>query len=543
MTHDEPFAALLDRYVDEDLAADPVKATALGVTTYDDRLPDLTADGRRARAAATRRWLDAVTAVDPAGLTADERLDRELAISALRGDEIVAGWESWRRSPEDYLGAALNGVHLLLTHRLRDGAALADAVRARLSAVPDLLAAARDNLDPALASPVIVGRFLPQALGAGAWLRGQVPAECGEHAAVVAPAAEAAADAMDAFGAWLRDFADRASGDFALGEERYTALLQERDGLPYGARELREVGARVTDDLVADLTRRCRAERGDDDWRGWLAALNADRPADAEAMRAGYEAQTLRARGFCAERGLVSFADGERCEVIPSPGFQRAVLAVAAYLPPPAFSGSRTGRFWVPFPPDGATGEQVAQRLESNSWSLMPTIAVHETYPGHHWHLSWFAAQPVSRLRRIAWSTFFIEGWGLYVEEMMREQGFHADDPAAEARQVDCRLFRAARIVVDTSLHLGEMTVDEAVAHMQHYASLSEETARAEVLRYCSWPTQAASYLTGALEIQRIRDDYVAAGGDLRRFHDLVAGAGALPLRLVADLAAADVRA
>jgi uncharacterized protein (DUF885 family) len=96
------------------------------------------------------------------------------------------------------------------------------------------------------------------------------------------------------------------------------------------------------------------------------------------------------------------------------------------------------------------------------------------------------------------------------------------------------RLFRAARIVVDTSLHLGDMTVEEAVEFMSTKASLSVETARAEVLRYCAWPTQASSYLTGALEIARLRERWESEGkGSLREFHDAAAGSGRLPINLV----------
>jgi uncharacterized protein (DUF885 family) len=115
---------------------------------------------------------------------------------------------------------------------------------------------------------------------------------------------------------------------------------------------------------------------------------------------------------------------------------------------------------------------------------------------------------------------------------MMREQGFFTD-PRAELCQVDARAFRAARVVVDTSLHLGEMTILEAVDHMSTKASLSPETARAEVLRYCASPTQAASYLTGALEIQRLAGEWLhSARGSLREFHDFIAGTGRLPLSL-----------
>src|SRR5439155_7807104 len=97
----------------------------------------------------------------------------------------------------------------------------------------------------------------------------------------------------------------------------------------------------------------------------------------------------------------------------------------------------------------------------------------------------------------------------------------------------DARIFRAARIVVDTSLHSGDMTFDEAVSFMTSNGGLSEPTARAEVGRYCAWPTQASSYLTGSLEIERIRERYFAEGrGDLRTFHDELATTGALPIGL-----------
>jgi hypothetical protein len=292
-----------------------------------------------------------------------------------------------------------------------------------------------------------------------------------------------------------------------------------------------------------------RGDPADTDWRALLDELNADAPADPEAMREAYQEATDLARAFCREKGLVTFPAGEHCDVIPSAPFTRPMLAVAHYMaPPPFFDGDADGdgdgdagaavdrmrgTFFVPYPPEGATEEQVRQRMLTNSLNSRWTISVHEAYPGHHWHLAHIAANLPRPLRFVFSSTYFTEGWGLYVEDMMRKEGFYAD-PRHELCQVDARLFRAARIVVDTSLHLGEMTIAEATEHMSTKASLSPETAAAEVLRYCAWPTQAASYLTGALEIARLEREWAAAGrGDLRSFHDTVAGTGRLPIRLV----------
>jgi uncharacterized protein (DUF885 family) len=252
-------------------------------------------------------------------------------------------------------------------------------------------------------------------------------------------------------------------------------------------------------------------------------------------MRDEYAEWTERARTFLRDTGLVTLPPGETCSVEPSPTFQRPILAVASYNRPPAFSDSLAGHFFVPYPPDGTPPEEVQKRLEGNCSAGIPTTAVHEAYPGHHWHLVMAHFNP-SKLRQVFSTSYFSEGWALYAERVMREQGFFTD-PRHELYQYEATLFRAARIVVDTSLHLGEMTFDEAVRFMVEKGNLTEPNARAEVGRYCSWPTQASSYLTGMLEIVDIRTRWLSRTGRndvpaLREFHDTLTGSGALPTSL-----------
>jgi uncharacterized protein (DUF885 family) len=119
----------------------------------------------------------------------------------------------------------------------------------------------------------------------------------------------------------------------------------------------------------------------------------------------------------------------------------------------------------------------------------------------------------------------------------MREQGFFTD-PRQEMSQVEATIFRAARIIVDTSLHIGDMSFAEAVDFMHTKANLPEPTARAEVARYCAWPTQASAYLTGCLEILRIRGRYQSERqGTLRDFHNTLAQSGGLPIALAEEVA------
>ena len=283
---------------------------------------------------------------------------------------------------------------------------------------------------------------------------------------------------------------------------------------------------------------------GTPDWHEVISTANKDHPLTEEAMRQAYEVWTERARLFLVGRGLVSMPEGEHCVVEPSPVFQRPVLGVASYMAPPAFSESLTGHFFVPFAPDGASAEEIDSRLENNNHGGIPTTAVHEAYPGHHWHLVMRRIH-ASKVRRVLSTPYFNEGWGLYAERVMREHGFF-QEPVQELYHLEATIFRAARIVIDTSMHLGEMTFDEGVAYLVERLAMPEPTARAEIGRYAWWPTQASAYLTGCLEILRIRADWLERRGladvaipdlppgVLREFHDTLAKSGSLPPGLAA---------
>jgi uncharacterized protein (DUF885 family) len=533
------FAELARTFLAEEYADSPVLASHLGVDGFDDRLDDLTEAAFAARRRRSAEWLARFEALPDAGLDREERIDRDLARSVLRGRAVMADWEMWRRQPDTYLGPGLSGVFILFLHRRHPEAETARAAAARLRAVPEGLAAGERNLQPELVPAVYVERALGQARAGARYARELVPAEAADPRlrGELAEAGAVAGAAYERFAAFLERLRPRAAGTWAIGEARYTRLLREKELLADDAPSLRERGRREYDRLAAELAGYARRIGGTDDWARVLETLNADHPATPEAMLAAYAEWTERARAFLTEHRLVSFPDGEECVVQPSPPFQRPVLAVASYQGPPAFSPSLRGHFFVPFPPDGAPADEVRQRLSNNSHASIPTTAVHEAYPGHHWHLVTMKRHP-SALRRTFRTPYFTEGWALYAEQMMREQGFFRD-PRQEMSQVEAQLFRAARIVVDTSLHMGEMGLDEAVTFMRARANLPEPTARAEVGRYCAWPTQASAYLTGCLEILALRERHLARLGRsdtaaLRAFHDRLAGSGGLPPALAA---------
>ena len=531
-----PFRTLADTFMKEEFDDSPTLASTLGLTEYDERLDDVSERAIRARIEADDAWLERFRAVAEDGLSAAERIDRDLLISVLRGRQITQPLEMWRRQPATYLNPGLTGVFSLFLHRLRPERELADAARSRLTQVSRNIADGIANLDLSHTPRVYVERAIGQARAAAKYARELVPAEVKDAGAraKLAEAGAKAATAFEEFAVFLEQRKTDAQGDYAIGEAMYTALLREKELLPFEARELRERGREQWDLLSAEANRIAKEIDGGT-WQETCDRLNKQHASTPEGMREEYAEWTEKARLFLRDTGLVTLPEGEECTVEPSPPFQRPILAVASYNRPPAFKDTLHGHFFVPYPPDGTPPDEVQKRLEGNCSAGIPTTAVHEAYPGHHWHLVMAKLNP-SHVRRVYGTPYFSEGWGLYAERVMREQGFFTD-PKHLLYQYEATIFRAARIVVDTSLHANEMTFDDAVKHMIERGNLTEPNARAEVGRYCSWPTQASSYLTGMLEIIGIRTRWLAKRGAsdraaLRAFHDAITSSGMLPTSL-----------
>jgi uncharacterized protein (DUF885 family) len=547
------FQKLVDDFLANEFDISPVTGSVLGLTQYDERLDDFSETAFLRRDSDAEEWLKRFDAAADSGLSAAEEIDRQLAIATLTGRTIHADWQAWKRDPVTYSGPILNGLFYLFLNRLRPVEDLVDAAVARLEQVPAALDQARANLDPTLGHRLILERGLASARAGGRYVRSMLAeeAETDAQRERLLKAGATAGDAFDAFVAHLEGLAQQATGEWQYGEERYTRQLRERERLDFNARSLRSMGEDEYDRLDAEMRELAKSARGTEDWREVLEQANENHPATEEQMRQAYADSTERARRFLAETGLVTLPDGESCSVEPAPVYTRPLFAVASYSGPPAFSDRLAGHFFVPIAPDGTSAEEIQKRLAANSFGSIPTTAVHEAYPGHHWHIMWSKIH-ASPIRRVLGTPYFVEGWGLYAERVMRERGFFTD-PIQELYHLEATIFRAARIVVDTSLHMGEMTYEQAVEYMTTKLPMPEPTARAEVGRYCSWPTQASAYLTGCLEILRIRGRYLDALGIARRrasdiptpalrdFHDRLAGSGRLPLGLAEQALMASV--
>src|SRR5947209_3297272 len=239
-----PFASLVKSYLDERFEESPTWASTLGLTAYDERSDDLSAEAFERRDALVIEWTRRFRAVTDAELDPGERIDRDVVLSSLRGRELLLPRVQWRRQPATYLEPSLQGVFTLFLHRLRPERELADAARMRLEGAAAHVAAGRRNLDLVRTPRVYVDRAIGQAKAAVRYARELVPAEIKEPAlrARLADAGAKAAAAYEEFAAFLDANKENARGDYAVGADLYTALLKEKELLPYDARALRERG-------------------------------------------------------------------------------------------------------------------------------------------------------------------------------------------------------------------------------------------------------------------------------------------------------------
>jgi uncharacterized protein (DUF885 family) len=351
-------------------------------------------------------------------------------------------------------------------------------------------------------------------------------------------AAEAAKIAVDLYATWLQSTRPGGTDDWPLGRERHDAMVGLRafDGLDADAiltlgwerlgeeREARAEAAREIDPAA--------------DVQTVIDRVKADGPADFDGALEAYRDAMLRARRHLVERDLISIPPDERIEVIPTPEYLRNVLPFAAYFEPAAFDPDPKGIYVVT---PSVHGEPDA--MKEHNFASISNTSIHEAYPGHHLQLDVARRHP-SLTRLLTEAPEFVEGWGMYSELLMREQGFDAGPRFRLVMHTDA-IWRACRIILDVRMHRGELSVDEATDFLHEQTSFQRSNARAEVDWYTYRPTYPLSYLLGRTLLLGLRADEQHRLGDrfdLKDFHDTLMRNGSLPISFHRRLLAGGTR-
>jgi len=514
-------------YLDARWHFDPAEATAAGLTAHVSRLGDFSADTMRVHLAALKAIAVAVEQLEVADT--DEEIDRTAFLDEVR--ITVARFERERpqvHDPAFWVSHLYTALHATLRRRDLSDSQRAAGLLGRLKGTPAFLLSARETLreppqiflDTAAALTEAGPRLLAEAAEAA---RNAEPALGDE----VEEALTEAETALARFGLALRTELRAHHDDlsFAIGEEQFNLRLHHEHALQSSAPELYRYGLHLADEVTAEVEALARQIDPGVPWRTVVERLRAD-TAPGPDLVGHFRDSVERARGFLEARDLITIPSGT-LEVQETPPFLRPLMPFAAYLPPGVFGEERIGRFFVTSPRAG----------ESDSGCSLHEIAatvVHEAWPGHH--LQMLTAQNnASEVRRVSWTPVTVEGWALYCEELMAEQGFFASVEERLFQRLHL-LWRAVRIVLDVGLHTRGMTPDQAVDILVDRVAVDRPRARAEVSRYCAWPTYQLCYAVGRREFLELRQtwrEHAGPGASLRQFHDTVLSYGGLPVSLI----------
>jgi uncharacterized protein (DUF885 family) len=511
------------------LRNEPIAATYFGFHGYDDRLGDGGRDTILADVAADREHLAAIEGLDDAALSSPVRFERDLEVHNVRrsifeADELRI-WE--RRSLA--LDTVGDGLFLLFA---RDHAPLAerlDAITSRLEGVPRHLEEARHRSSLPqvrlwqrieIESAGQLPAFFEELVAAGRGVLGQAEQRRLERAA------STAALSVDLFTTWLEGTIANGIDASGVGRELHDRMVELRafDGLDADA-----ILALGEQKLAEEIEARRAAAREidpDADVNDVVARIKSEHAASFDQALEQYRDAMRRARTYLIEKDLASVPDDERIDVLETPEYLRNVIPFAAYFSPAAFDHDSKGIYIVT---PSVHGDPNAMR-EHNRASISNT-SIHEAYPGHHLQLDAARRHP-SLTRLLADAPEFVEGWGMYSELMMREQGFD-DAPEYRVMLHTDAIWRACRIILDVRLHRGEIGVDEAVDFMVDQTRFERDNARSEVEWYTYRPTYPLSYLLGRtllLELRASEERRLGERFSIRAFHDTLLRNGSLPI-------------
>lgn len=530
------FAETVDKFLEAYWRHKPVEATRSGVHKYNHELPDPGPDTASAWGEELSEFTTRFEEFNGENLSHDETLDRRWALGVLEKLRIDHQERRWAREPRYYLDDLGKGYHDLLLGEHAPLKERLDALASRLRATPDFLDTAQTNLEPENVPPIWIESAQRTVDSLLQFVEDGIPEAASQEPEMeqeVLDAANAASEALDAFGEYLQRLLKEANGDFAVGRNRFDRLLQNYHMLEMDADDLHEFGQEWIDRYEQEMAE-VAAEMGYDDWVTALEAVKADHP-EPDQLRQAYEDETRLARKHCLEHDLITFPENESVDIQWMPAYMRSWYRIAKPRVSPPFADGLHGKWYITPVDPKASAEERTEHLRDNSWAWIRGIAQHEMYPGHHLHMA-ILKQVATPLRLQFRSPVYWEGWGLYTEELFYETGL-LDEPELRLMQLRNGLWRAVRILIDTGLHTRGMSPEEATDLLVERAFLERQWAETEIERYTTRPTYPSSYRAGLSQLMDIRNHYWEQQDeeDYKEFHDKLMEYSILPLSMVEE--------
>jgi uncharacterized protein (DUF885 family) len=534
---DDHYLQLSHEFIEDDLRTYPEMATEEGDHRYDGRLTDMARAAIDGRIAATKKWKQQFEALSPDHLAAANEADREWLIAQLDGrlldDEQLRGYE---RSPDAYL--PIGALHSLIKRNFAPLEIRIRSATAREVSALHNLAVARTNLKPARTAKVTVGIALMQMPGVISFLQKDLVEAFASVSDGPAKTAFLKANAklvaaMQDYAKWLKDdLQPLASGDYAIGADAYRRMLADQEMVTIPLFDLENVGEDELVRLQADFQKTAHKIDPNHSAAEVSAALNHEHPS-AEQMVPTVTAGLAELREYVVAHHLATIPSEVPPLVRETPPAMRATTFASMDTPGP-FEKSTEAYFYVTLPDPSWPESRRDQLLEFFSPPLISDTSVHEVFPGHYVQFLNNRLNP-DKVRAIYASGANAEGWALYCEQMMLDEGLRNGDPKYRLAQLQMALMRACRYLVGIKMHTKGMTVEQAEKFFQTNAYMTAHNAEVEAFRGTGDPGYLR-YQLGKLMILKLRADVRQKEGaqfDLGKFHDAFLREGAIPIRLI----------
>ncbi len=555
---DMSFDGIAKRYLEQMLALTPVAATSLGEHRYDGKLDDISAAAIQQRTSLARELLRQLRALDRPQLSRSNQVDVQLLSNELeyqiwRAEEL----QEWRWNPLIYTELAGNSVYLLMA---RDFAPLPERlhnVTARLNELPRLLSQVREVLDPARVPKIHADTAVKQNSGVLDLIDQLVIPEMRTLSEAdqtqLKDAIAHARTAVTQHQLWLeKRLLPAAHGDFRLGPHLYDAKLRFALVSSLSRQEIR---TRAQAELSATRAQMYAIARTQLNGRPGAPALpesptpEQQQTAIGAALELAYEQRPPRtavfeaargafeqARGFVRTKDFVTLYD-DPLDIIPMPQFQRGVALAYCDSPGPLDRGQKTFFAVSPIPDDWSDAQANSFLREYNLRSI-DNLTIHEAMPGHYVQLM-HSNRYNSPLRAVLASGTFIEGWAVYSERLMAEEGFRDGDPLMHLIQLKWYLRSIANAILDQAVHVDGISRDDAMQLMMRDTFQEEREASGKWVRAELTAAQLPTYFVGVQEHLALRDEARKRSGKsfaLKRYHDAALSFGSPPVRYVREL-------
>ncbi len=555
---DAAFADLSKRALDTWMQLSPVSATQIGDHRYDSELDDLSAAGQQKTVAAYKALLGELDKIEVAKLGRENQVDAAILRNQLQSEiwnaEVL---QSGKWDPQLYNGIAGSAIYGLMAREFAPLPERLKAATARMEKLPAIFAQARENLDPARVPKIHAETVAKQNKGILSIVDTFITPHIGELPQADQQRLQAAIDglkkAVDEQQTWLdKTLVPNAKGDFRIGAEKYDqklkfALSSSLSRQEIGDRARAEL-KRVREDMYGIAQTVLKDKPGapempaqptdEQQQKAIEAALElayADKPARDKVVddaKAALEQSTA----FVREHDLMTLPDAP-VDIILMPEFQRGVAVAYCDSPGPLDKNLKT--FYAVSPiPDDWNDKQVDSFLREYNSRMIHLLSIHEGTPGHYLE-GWHSAKFPSTLRAVLRSGLFAEGWAVYTERMMQEQGYLNNDPLFHLVQLKFYLRTISNAILDQGVHVDNWDREKAMHLMTHDAFQQESEAAGKWVRAQLTSAQLPTYFVGAQEHFDTRKAVQEKLGDkfnLKAYHDQVLSYGAPPVRFARQL-------